>query len=1287
MASRWRRWTSNQTGRSQLAKVAAGWKFWIDVGGTFTDCLARSPEGSETFIKVLSSGVTKATIDRRISDREVISHRRKGDGSGFWVGAAAQVFDRAGTVIGSAVVTHFDDSAGRFRLDVGLSPAAVALELDAGLHAPVMAIRRLLKCAPHKELPSSEIFLGTTRGTNALLTRQGARTALVTSHGMRDLLHIGDQTRPHLFELAVSKRDVLFEQAIELNERTLADGTVQRTPDESEIEQKLKQLKLDGIESVAICFLHGYQFPVNERRVGQIARRTGFLDVRLSHQVAPLIKIVNRAETTVLDAYLNPVIANYLEDLQQQISSAANVQLMTSYGGLVQRQQFSGKDSVLSGPAGGVVGAARTAAAAGFDRAITFDMGGTSTDVSRYDGQFNLDFETRKAGIRIVSPTMAIETVAAGGGSICDFDGTKLVVGPRSATSDPGPACYGNGGPLTVTDLNLFLGRLLPDQFPFALDQQAVEKRLREIQDQMSTHGIEIELLELASGLLKIANHNMATAIHCVSVAQGFDPKEYALVAFGGAGPQHCCAVADELGITTIVDHPKASILSAVGIQLADQSTSRVRSILQPLRSETIQSCQPMIEAMKKEVSLDLADAENEMSPIEFRTAFDLRYVGTDDSESVTEIRDLRSAFEAVHLRRYGYLQEDREIEVVSVRVFGSVSGPSLPASQKAKISNEIVPARFHSMFVSEAGKQDYRSTGVFEREQLKTGDQVNGPAIIYSPFSSTIVDPGWSAERLSDGQLLLSRRQAAETPVDSAHSNERANPVTLELFNNRFATIASQMGWSLQRTSISVNVKERLDFSCAIFTADGQLVVNAPHIPVHLGAMSHTVQAVIADNTRICNGDAWVTNDPYRGGSHLPDITVVTPVFVEGRNQPDFWVASRSHHAEIGGKAPGSMPADAKRLAEEGVLIQNFKLVDAGKDRFAEFFELITRAPFPSRSPDENVADIAAQLAANRTGQLALAKLVRESGRENVIAYMRHIQTAAERKTRRAISMLPDQSTNFQDQMDNGWTIRLALTKHGDEIELDFTGTDPVSPDNMNANPAIVSAAVMYVMRCLIDEDIPLNEGVIKPVRLILPECFLNPKPAIDPAESPAIVGGNVETSQRIVDVLLGALGIAAASQGTMNNWLMGDDTFGYYETVGGGSGATSTAHGVDAIHTHMTNTRLTDPEILETRFPVVLREFSIRFGSGGAGRFHGGNGIHRELEFLKPMVLSLLTNRRLTQPFGLAGGDAGAPGKNTLIRNGQKIELAPQCQVSVKPGDLLILLTPGGGGYGDTR
>lgn len=1274
------------------------WQFWIDVGGTFTDCIALAPDEQEHQIKVLSSGMTKASIDEWDDAHSLISKRFIDCGNRFWQGAHVSFLDEQGGSLGRCHVSEFEQATGRFALDrdqdlTRFQTQAKSIELDLGLHAPIMAIRRLMKLGSAMPIGDCRVHLGTTRGTNALLTRRGARTALITSKGFRDLLRIGDQARPHLFQLAIKKTDPLFEIAVEIGERTFSDGTVEQVPSEAEVREQLTRLAGMGIESVAVCLLHGYRFPKHEQMVGEIAREVGFADIRLSHEVAPLIKLVNRSETTVLDSYLNPVIASYLDEIQGQLSEGSHLRLMTSFGGLVPRSRFSGKDSVLSGPAGGVVGAARVAQAAGFDQAIALDMGGTSTDVGRFDGEFELEYETTKAGIRIVSPMMAIETVAAGGGSICHFDGAKLVVGPDSATSDPGPACYGNGGPLTVTDVNLYLGRIVQNQFPFELSIKSVYQRLDEICRQMNDAGFSIQRDDLATGFLQIANNNMAAAIRVVSVAKGYDPRDYVLVSFGGAGSQHCCAVADALGMDQILDHPQGSILSAVGIRLADQTATQVRSVIQHLNSKSLKDSNRLFEEMKNQIEAELIQEAGSQAEIDFQCSLDLRYVGTDSCESILlSDQDFESAFGEVHQQRYGYTQ-DRPLEIVAARVVGRVEGNRLPQVHACDAGAFLDSSTRQPMTVPlhQLGSQHFQSlpTPVFYRDRLVAGDQLAGPAIVASELTSTIIDPGWKVVVLSDGQLLMERSKTNPDAVEKKSGNEShipADPVELEIFNNHFSTIARQMGIALQKTSTSVNVKERLDFSCAVFSDDGSLVVNAPHIPVHLGAMSETVRAIIEDNSQVRVGDVFVTNDPYRGGSHLPDVTVVTPVFVPGHDQVAFWVASRSHHAEIGGKSPGSMPADATCLAEEGVLISNFKLVDAGQERFGDLRRLLTESPLPSRMPDENLVDIAAQVAANRAGERDLLQLVSHHGLAKVHAYMGHIQDAAETKARVAISQLEDGQYRFEDAMDNGATIRVTIDKCGDEVSIDFVGTDPVIDGNLNANSAIVAAAVMYVMRLLINEDIPLNEGVMKPVSVRLPDCFLNPVAADDPAQSPAIVGGNVETSQRVVDVLLGALGLASASCGTMNNWLMGNQRFGYYETVGGGSGATSTSPGVDAVHTHMTNTRLTDPEILETRYPVILREFSVREGSGGAGAHAGGDGMRREIEFCEPLTVSLLTSRRNTQPFGLKGGGPGASGKNLLFDSslGEQRELPSQCEVQVDAGDRLTLLTPGGGAHG---
>jgi 5-oxoprolinase (ATP-hydrolysing) len=1270
------------------------WKFWIDVGGTFTDCLAQSPDGQMHQTKVLSSGVFKGQL--HLSDlTDVARANNSKEPTGMWNGAELKLLNVEGDSIFTANV--LSSNAGLFKLDrsipaeISKANSTIAYELNPRLHAPLVAMRVIAGVPISDPLPACTVHLGTTRGTNALLTRSGARTALITSKGLSDFLTIGDQARPHLFQLAIQKPEPLFEQSIEIEERVLADGTVECRPDEAKVRQQLVELKDAGIESIAICLMHGYRYSQHEQNVGKIADEIGFDDVRVSHEVSPLIKLIPRGETTVLDAYLNPVIGNYLDEIQAGLSKESRLKLMTSAGGLVSREHFSGKDSVLSGPAGGVVGAARVATKFGFDRVIGFDMGGTSTDVSRYESvdgldQFEREYESLKAGIRIVTPMMAIETVAAGGGSVCWFDGTKLCVGPESAGADPGPACYGKGGPLAITDANLFLGRIVPDQFPFRLDRQAVENHLSRMCKKLAAAGFHYSPLELAEGFVKIANHSMATAITTVSIARGYDPNDHVLMSFGGAGAQHCCGVANNLGMSQILDHPQSSILSAVGIHMADRTSHQIRAVQEMCDEQLERRLDNVFAQMESQATDRLVYGDgNSDQPIVLRRRLDMRYAGTNQFLTIERSsgETWETLFHQQHRQLFGYVQ-DRSVEVVAMRVEAILEGDRLTPWVPVSEFELLKPTDFQDMHFD---GRTY-SAGRFQRGQIKAGNCIDGPAIVFDRYSTTIVDPCWIAKAVGDGAFLIEQvtsvNQSVIRVTDSALN--APDPVQLEIFNRSFATIARQMGISLQKTSISVNVKERLDFSCAIFTSQGDLVVNAPHIPVHLGAMSETVREVIRRNPRVVAGDVFVTNDPYAGGSHLPDVTVVSPVFDSGQSLLLFWVASRSHHAEIGGKAPGSMPADARFLAEEGVLIDNYKLVDAGTERFGQLEEILGTSPYPSRNVSENLADLAAQVAANRSGAKDLLGLVKQHSFETVQRYMHFMRTAAETKARAAIGKLPDHEMRFSDQLDNGARIVVSIKKMEDGLDIDFAGTDAVTPDNLNANRAIVCSAVMYVIRCLVDEDIPLNEGLLSPVTIRLPECLLNPKAGGNhPHDSPAIVGGNVETSQRVVDVILGALEVAAASQGTMNNWLIGDDSFGYYETVGGGSGATYKGPGVDAVHTHMTNTRLTDPEILETRYPCVLREFAIRHGSGGMGEKPGGCGIVREIEFTRPLTLSLLTGRKKSRPYGLDGGMAGQPGVNWLIDVDQSTQELPwRCEIPISQGQRLRLETPGGGGVG---
>jgi 5-oxoprolinase (ATP-hydrolysing) len=1285
------------------------WEFWIDVGGTFTDCFGRRPDGTLTRHKLLSTGVTKGAVGAGSDRSRIVDQGRQRDPPRVWIGYRLRLIDGSGAVACEGRVAAFDAASGTLQLAEPLAhnvAAGQAYELTSGEEAPIAAIRYLLGLAVSDPIPPVIVRLGTTRGTNALLTRRGARTALVTTKGFADILRIGYQNRPRLFDLAIKKPPPLFEMAIEIDERLAADGTVLAAPRPDEVRRQLTQLRATGVDSLAVCLLHSFEQPEHEQLVGRIAREVGFDEISLSSQVAPLIKIVSRGDTTVVDAYLNPVLRGYVATLRAALGDG-ELRIMTSAGGLVAAERFVGKDSILSGPAGGVVGFSRVAAAAGFPRAIGFDMGGTSTDVARYDGRYDLEYETEKAGVRVVAPMMAIETVAAGGGSICHFDGVKLVVGPDSAGAQPGPACYGRGGPLAVTDLNFYLGKILPERFPFPLDRSAVERRIGELIEQIATAtGRRYDPVELCDGFTRVANANMAKAIRTISIAKGYDPREYVLVSFGGAAAQHACAVARELGIGRVLNHPDAGLLSAYGIGLADVTRHGAAGVYQAYSEQAVADLVGTFDRLADDGRREVLAEGIAASRIDVRRSLDLRYRGLDAYLTIPQPASgtYADAYAEAHRRLYGYIHENRPLEIVAARVevIGRTDEPATEA--RPVVHREPKPDRTTTTYFDAQPHE----TAVFDREELHPGDVLRGPAIVYEAASTTVIDPGWTGEVLERGELLLTdasaergarsaergalisaasaRRSALHAPRSPLSMPSSPDPVLLEIFNNLFAGIAEQMGVTLRNTAGSVNVKERLDFSCALFTATGDLVVNAPHIPVHLGAMGETVRRTIADNPTIVPGDVFVTNDPYRGGSHLPDVTVVTPVHQAASGRLLFFTASRAHHAEIGGIVPGSMPPFSRNLAEEGVLIRNLKLVDAGRSRFDELRELLLAGPHPTRNVADNLADITAQVAANNQGARDLNALVERHTLPVVEAYMRHIQDAAERKMRAALARLPDGCRRFVDHLDDGSPIAVAVTIAGDAATIDFTGTGPVLPGNLNANRAIVTAAVMYCLRLLIDEDIPLNQGVLAPITLVLPTCLLNPTEGPTPGQSAAMVGGNVETSQRVVDCLLGALGVAAASQGTMNNLLFGDATFGYYETICGGSGATHDADGADAVHTHMTNTRLTDPEVIERRYPVRVREFSIRRGSGGAGRQRGGDGIVRRLEFLSELQVSILSQRRGDYPpYGVAGGAAGALGRNSLTRaDGTTEQVAGLTQFTARPGDVLTIETPGGGGWG---
>lgn len=1341
----------------------AGWEFAIDVGGTFTDCIARTPEGELRPIKVLSSGVTKGQVEEREGTNRFVDPLRQSDPEDFWVGYEIRFLDERGETTLTARVARFHRRLGVLEADTVL-PASIAAgtryELTAGEEAPILAIRTALGLRRDQPIPDVTVRLGTTRGTNALLTRRGARTVFLTTKGFADVLRIANQDRPRLFDLDIVKPEPLFVDVVEIDERLAADGTVLRAPNEANVREQLLRVKESVVRgpwsvgnerdgqrvphdqgrmtndcSLAICLLHSFANPTHEQIVERIAREVGFTEVSVSSRLAPLIKIVSRGDTTVMDAYLNPILRDYVGRLRWQLqceagipagdtekqaaspnlslASSQTLKLMTSNGGLIDADRFVGKDSILSGPAGGVIGFSRVAQQAGFTHAIGFDMGGTSTDVARFDGEYEYEFETKKAGVRIVAPMLAIETVAAGGGSICDFDGVKLVVGPQSAGADPGPACYGRGGPLTVTDLNLWLGRIVPERFPFPLDRDAVERRLNELNAKLVD---QIGLDAVAHGLSRIANANMVRAIRKISVARGYDPADYVLVCFGGAGAQHACAIAEQLGMKRILIHPLASLLSAYGIGVADVRRFGERSVLKPYSAETLAGVDALFAELEQtaraEVMAEGVRSDRIDAPIR---SLDVRYRGVEATIRVTypPDGDYAAKYEVLHRQLYGYAHTNRPLEITAARVevVGHTAEPPHPAAPLTP--REPMPDSSSCVFFGES----WHTTPVFFRGHLLPGDWMNGPALISEPSSTIVVEPNWTARVLARGEVLVEAQTALKTrnsnpetrravkgdnvsdfELRASSFREAADPVLLEIFNNLFASIAEQMGVTLQKTSCSTNVKERLDFSCAIFDPQGNLVVNAPHIPVHLGAMSETVKRIIADNPTVlapiseCSNvgvraTVFVTNDPYRGGSHLPDVTVVTPVHDPLTGDLLFFTASRAHHAEIGGIVPGSMPPFSKNLGEEGVLIRNFKLVDGGVSREDELRRLLQSGPYPSRSVNDNMADIRAQVAANQLGVRQLLELVERYSLPIVQAYMGHIQRAAATKMRQALRSIPDGVYAHTDHLDDGSPICATITKSDDSARVDFTGTGPVLATNLNANRAIVSAAVMYVFRCLIHEDIPLNSGVMEPLEIVLPECLLNPPEHPDPAQCAAVVGGNVETSQRVVDTLFGALGVAAASQGTMNNFTFGDAAFGYYETICGGSGATPNADGADAVHTHMTNTRLTDVEVIERRYPVHIQEFSIRRGSGGAGHHRGGDGIVRKIEFLKPLNVSLLTERRGPfAPFGLNGGQPGSLGKNTLFKAGceEPCDLGGKAQLVVEVGDVLVIETPGGGGFG---
>ncbi|MEU1595545.1 hydantoinase B/oxoprolinase family protein [Streptomyces sp. NPDC005708] len=1186
--------------------MTTGWQFWVDRGGTFTDIVARRPDGRLLTHKLLSDN------PHRYADAAVAGVRDLIDGN-----------------------------------------------------EPIEAVR-----------------MGTTVATNALLERKGERTLLVITRGFRDALRIAYQNRPSIFARAIELPELLYERVVEVDERIAADGTVLSAPDLEALARPLREAYDDGIRALAVVCMHSHLHPAHEQAIGELAARTGFPQISLSSEVSPLMKLVPRGDTAVVDAYLSPVLRRYVQHVADELEGV-RLMFMQSNGGLAEAGQFRGKDAILSGPAGGIVGMARMSQLAGLDRVIGFDMGGTSTDVSHFAGEYERVFTTQIAGVRLRAPMLDIHTVAAGGGSILHFDGSRYRVGPDSAGAEPGPACYRGGGPLTVTDANVMLGRIQPAHFPRVfgadgdqpLDDALVRERFAALAAEIGERtGDDRTPEQVAEGYLQIAVANIANAVKRISVQKGHDVTRYALTTFGGAGGQHACMVADSLGIRTVLVPPMAGVLSALGIGLADTTAMREQSVEAPLEPASMPGVLETADDLAATARAELLAEDVPEDRIRIVRRAQLRYDGTDTTLTV-ELADpdeMRRAFEERHRTTYSFtLDRPIVVEALSVEATGITEPPDL----SALAPYEGRPAAPETARLHTGGT--WRDVPLHRRENLPPGDSVTGPAIITEASATTVVDDGWRAAATDDGHLLMERAAITE----SSDLDTKADPVLLEVFNNLFMSIAEQMGARLESTAQSVNIKERLDFSCALFDPEGNLVANAPHIPVHLGSMGTSVKEVVRRRAgRMRPGDTYAVNDPYHGGTHLPDVTVITPVFDTEGEQILFYVASRGHHAEIGGIAPGSMPAHSSTIEEEGVLFDNWLLAENGRLCEEDTMRLLTEAPHPSRNPRTNLADLRAQIAANRKGVDEVGRMIENFGLDVVQAYMKHVQDNAEEAVRRVIDALDDGDYAYETDSGAVIRVRVRVNRESRSATVDFTGTSPQLATNFNAPFSVVNAAVLYVFRTLVADDIPLNDGCLRPLEIVVPSgSMLAPEP---PA---AVVAGNVETSQAITGALYAALHVQAEGSGTMNNVTFGNDRYQYYETVASGSGAGDGFPGAPVVQTHMTNSRLTDPEVLEWRLPVLLDEFAVRYGSGGAGRWRGGDGSVRRIRFKEPMTVSTLSQHRRVPPYGMAGGKPGALGANRVERaDGTVLPLQGSDSADVGPGDVLVVETPGGGGYG---
>lgn len=1196
------------------------WQFWVDRGGTFTDIVAKAPDGVLHTHKLLSDNPEQ----------------------------------------------YQDAALAGMRFLLGLKP-------DALIPAELV----------------SSVKMGTTVATNALLERKGEPTVFVTSKGFKDALEIGYQNRPRLFERHIQRPELLYQKVIEANERISHQGDVLTVLDSQQLSIDLQQAFEQGLRSVAIVFLHGYRHHQHEQMAERIAKQIGFKQISCSYQVSPIIKFVSRGDTTVVDAYLSPILRRYVEQICTQMPGVP-LYFMQSSGGLSDAQQFQGKDAVLSGPTGGIVGMARTAEIAGFGKVIGFDMGGTSTDVSHYAGEFEREFETQVAGIRMRAPMMRIHTVAAGGGSILYYDGARLRVGPESAGANPGPACYRRGGPLTVTDANVLLGKIQPEFFPHVfgteankpLDKKTVTDKFAELSGQT---GLAKEAL--AEGFIRIAVQQMANAIKKISVARGYDVTAYLMQCFGGAGAQHACLVADVLGIKQILIHPFAGVLSAYGMGLADQSLIKEQSLDCALEQGNMSLIGHALQALSKEAEMALNQHYVDAGDVEVKQRVHVRYQDSDTALIVpfADLTSIKASFECAYKQQFSFLMTEKAlvVEMVSAEVVLKTSVIQEP--DQPLTSNRTVEID-ETVDVYMAGC--WQQAGLLRRDSLQAGDVISGPAILIENNSTTIIEPGWTANISSKRHVLLQKQAVLE---QAERVSLQADPVMLEVFNNLFMNIAEQMGLQLQNTALSVNIKERLDFSCALFDEAGNLIANAPHVPVHLGSMGESIKSIInANQGKIEAGDVFLLNDPYHGGTHLPDMTVITPVFLAGHRAPVFYVGSRGHHADVGGKTPGSIPAFSRHIDEEGIRIANFKLVSRGKLQQDALLTLLNSGQYPARNPAQNLADLSAQIAANEKGVQELTRMVEHYGLDVVQAYMQHVQDNAETAVRNVIHRLND--GDFELKLDNGGVVHVAITvdQQARQATIDFSGTSAQQNTNFNAPKAVAIAAVLYVFRTLVDDDIPLNAGCLKPLQIIIPEgSMLNP---VYPA---AVVAGNVETSTCITNALYGALGVMASAQPTMNNLTFGNQSYQYYETLAGGSGAGALFdegelvggfNGTSVVQSLMTNSRLTDPEVLESRYPVRVIQHTIETGSGGLGRWNGGDGARRCLQFLEPMTVSILSNGRCFPAFGLAGGQPGQPGKNRVIRTtGEQEELAGCEETFVDTGDTIEIITPGGGAFGE--